>query len=154
MSNSRTSKTKLYSTIIGFISVLLIVVVLFAVFGRKSLQSFLPYKLSKVTEYQIVEMTEVKSSDIYLVDQSELLSALTHLTVAYRGPYNTIPVDRETQHIYHLVLVRRYQNEFDQLGTITLDENGYIYIEGSKFKVINEDPYEKIIEVCDNSFHF
>lgn len=128
--------------------------VLFAVFGRKSLQSFLPYKLSKVTEYQIVEMTEVKSSDIYLVDQSELLSALTHLTVAYRGPYNTIPFDRETQHIYHLVLVRRYQNEFDQLGTITLDENGYIYIEGSKFKVINEDPYEKIIEVCDNSFHF
>lgn len=108
--------------------------------GVRPLQGMLP-PLDQVTEFYVTPSHEDMVR--FTVEENGLVQALGELRAAWRGPYQAIRFE-QGQHIYHVDLFRTYE----PLAGLVLDENGFLYFEGSRFRVEEGEAYQRCLELC------
>jgi len=111
-----------------------IAVVLLALFLPRSAASVLHIPGQREgMEYQLI----IGACDVVIsgTEAEPVTQALDRAYLQYRGPYQWISLE-EGEHVRHLCLFRRMPPAFDDLGSCGLDQKGYLYLNGMKYKIL------------------
>ncbi len=137
---------------VGIVCVTIALIWIYDLFAPKRVQDLLRFQLSEITDYTILEHTSTKSSRILEIDDVPLIETLNMLEIGYRGQYDSIMVKRP-QKLYELSLIRKMADDYQELGKLMIAENGYIYFQGDKYKILTKTPCDTLLDLlCSHVF--
>ena len=143
-------KFKKYSFISLILIIIFVIAVLSFTFYPKGLFDIVGCSQSDVTEYQITN-SKTGESFVVAVGENELMRKLLTLRGFYCGSYTSI-YSKPEHPVYHLVLIHKSLNTYDELASFIFNTEGYLYIENGKYKMLNEPTYRSMLQICENIF--
>lgn len=141
-------KTKRNCLILVSIVLAVLVLGIVHLFYPKSIETVFPNVLHDATGCGVSErgVEYGKSEELY-EDELHLLTELLQETkIQYRGGYSSIDVSNG-KNTFALVLFQISGNTMQELGSFILDQNGYIYTHNSKYKILDEQAAQTLVEL-------
>lgn len=119
-------------------------------FSLKKISQILDFQLTEATHYIIFEKRSGEASKILSVDDTQVVEEIENLEVRFLGPFWRIIRVEKSQKVYQVSFYKKgvggYQN-LGELGEIVIAENECIYVNGSKYKVLNKRLYYELLDL-------
>ena len=138
----------------GLLAALVLVLILvgwiYYVFSPKELSNVLDFQPSEATDYTVTEMPNAVSSKSRSLDDTPLIEMIDALNIRYCGPSFGVRRFETGQHIYEIWFFK-VNDQLEEIGNISVFENGYIYLGESKYEAVDQERFDGLPSLRDDS---
>ena len=141
----RNKRYKAAGLLAALVLVLILVGWIYYVFSPKELSNVLDFQPSEATDYTVTEMPNAVSSKSRSLDDTPLIEMIDALNIRYCGPSFGVRRFETGQHIYE-VWFFKVNDQLEEIGNISVFENGYIYLGESKYEAVDQERFDELLD--------